>query len=71
VKPSSSTQAAKSKTVSHLEGEPVELRAGELKVLIILTTGIPKNAFSGVCRVSVKNTPSAELESIRIAVSPR
>jgi hypothetical protein len=43
VKPSSSTQAAKSKSVSRLEGEPVELRAGELKVLIILTTSIPDN----------------------------
>jgi hypothetical protein len=44
VKPSSSTQTAKPKNVSRLGREPVELRAGELKVLIILTTGIPKNA---------------------------
>jgi hypothetical protein len=44
VKPSSSNQAAKPKSVSHLGREPVELRAGELKVLIILTTSIPENA---------------------------
>jgi hypothetical protein len=44
VKLSSSTQATKSKSVSRLRGEPVELRVGELKVLIILTTSIPKNA---------------------------
>jgi hypothetical protein len=28
-------------------------------------------AFSGVCRVSVRKTPSAELESIRVVVSPK
>jgi hypothetical protein len=44
VKPSSSTQAAKSKSGSRLERETGGQRAGELKVLSILTTGIPENA---------------------------
>jgi hypothetical protein len=34
----------KPKSVSRLGREPVELRAAKLKVLIILTTGIPENA---------------------------
>jgi hypothetical protein len=43
VKPSSSTQAAKLKSGSHLGREPGDPRAGELKVLSILATGIPEN----------------------------
>jgi hypothetical protein len=44
VKPSSSTQAVKSKSGSHLGRELEGPRAGELKVLSILATGIPENA---------------------------
>jgi hypothetical protein len=44
MKPSSSTQAAKSKSESHLGREPEGPGAGELKVLSILATGIPENA---------------------------
>jgi hypothetical protein len=87
-KPSSSTQAVKSKSESRLRRELEGPRAGELKVLSILATGIPENAalfgptlsctkgylqlplagFAG--RVS-GIPPSAELESIRVVVSPR
>jgi hypothetical protein len=42
-KPSSSTQATKSKSESHLGRELEGPRAGELKVLSILATGIPEN----------------------------
>jgi hypothetical protein len=42
-KPSSSTQAMKSKSGSRLKREPEGPRAGELKVLSILATGIPEN----------------------------
>jgi hypothetical protein len=44
MKPSSSTQATKSKSESRLGREPEGPRAGELKVLIIMATGIPENA---------------------------
>jgi hypothetical protein len=44
MKPSSSTQAAKSKSGSRLGRVPEGPRAGELKVLSILGTGIPENA---------------------------
>jgi hypothetical protein len=43
VKPSSSTQAAKSKSGSCLGRDPGGPRAGELKVLSILAIGIPEN----------------------------
>jgi hypothetical protein len=61
-------------------------KAGELKVLSFLATGIPESAAlfelilsctkvtvddsSKVCPVGVRNTPSTELESIQIVVSP-
>jgi hypothetical protein len=45
MKPSSSTQAAKSKSGSHLGREPGGPRVGELKVLSILATGISENVM--------------------------
>jgi hypothetical protein len=44
MKPSSSTQAVKSKSGGHLGREPGGPREGELKVLSILATGVPENA---------------------------
>jgi hypothetical protein len=43
MKSSCSTQATKLKSGSRLGREPEGLRVGELKVLSILATGIPKN----------------------------
>jgi hypothetical protein len=81
-----SVQAAKSKSEGHLGREPEGPRAGELspehpghwyprehdavRAHPELYQRLSTTAFSGVCCVSVRNTPSAELESIRVAVSP-
>jgi hypothetical protein len=84
VKPSSSTQVTKSKSGSRLVREPGGPRAGELKVLSILATGILENAalfgpslsctrgylWLPLAGFAGRNTHSAELESIRVAVSP-